>query len=1090
VTLTAPAAGGYTNDTTPTLSGTAETTPGDTGVTVKLYPGTDTTGTPVQTDSAAVQPDGSWSVDAATLAEGAYTLQAQQTDDASNTGYSDAHTFTVDTTAPSITLATPANGTHTNDTTPEISGTAGTATGDVQTVTVTVTGAGSPVQETASVSPSGQWVVNLPQLADGNYTIQAAQPDLAGNTGYSFSHITIDTTPPQTFLDVAPVGTTSSTTATFSFHSTDALSQAGTTFQCQLDGGAWGLCSSPISYYNLANGSHMFSVEAIDGAGNVDLSGQTVSWTINTALPTITLEAPANGSYTNDSTPTFSGVAGTAAGDSASVQVLIYDSTDLSGSPLQTLSTTAAPDGSWTATAATLPDGTYAAYAQQSGTAGTATSDVHTFTIDTQAPTTTITVGPPGNSGSGQASFGFSSSAPGASFQCQLDDGGWTACGSPQDYSGLSDGSHVFQVRATDQAGNVGPAATQTWSVNTSLPALSLSSPSDGTTTNNPTLSINGRGGVASGDAGTVTVEIYTGTSTAGSALETVTTPVASGTGAWSTHPSPALQDGTYTVYAEQVGAAGTAYTAAYTFTIDTSPPTTTITSGPQGTTSATSARFAFTSSEAGSSFQCQLDGGPWTACSSPQSYSSLALGSHSFSVRATDPAGNVDPNPPVDSWAIDTTSNSPVTLTAPADGTVTNDTTPTFSGGASSKNGDITVEIDDLYGDPIEFLAATAANSWSVTTSPALPDGTYTAFASQLGSDGVTTDFSSPIDFTIDTTPPSVTLSAGPSGIGNDNTPTFGGAAGTASGDLGTVTLDVYSGGSATGTPVQTIPATVSGGSWSATATVLPDGTYTARASQSDSAGNTGQSVKRTFTIDTVAPHTSITAAPSASTTATTASVGFTSSKTGSTFACSVDGGAWTACSSPSSYHGLTVGQHTFAVRATDEAGNVDPTPASSSWTITAPAPSGATPGSDPPSGGTTATPGAGTIPRSRTPTTTAKMQLALTAKATQLFSQRGRLRVQARCAQACALLLSGKLVIAVKGKTKPRTMRIRRLLAAKVAAARRVVLTIKLSPSVRAAIAAALASKHAVTLTVTGVASAGGMKPGSAHVTIRLVL
>src|SRR5205085_335160 len=263
-------------------------------------------------------------------------------------------------------------------------------------------------------------------------------------------------------------------------------------------------------------------------------------------------------------------------------------------------------------------------------------------------------------------------SATRATFQCQLDGGGWTSCTSPQDYSGLGNGSHTFQVRSIDQAGNVGAAATQSWSVNSNLPALSLAAPSDGAATNDTTPTITGTGGVASGDASTVTVKIYNGTSISGAALETITTPVSSATGSWSTHPNPALQEGVYTVYAQQDGSAGTAYTAAATFTVDTTPPTTSITSGPQGTTAATSARFAFTSSEAASSLQCQLDGGAWTACTSPQSYSSLAVGTHTFSVRATDSAGNVDPSPPVLTWTIDTPANVPVTLTTPADGTTT----------------------------------------------------------------------------------------------------------------------------------------------------------------------------------------------------------------------------------------------------------------------------------------------------------------------------------------------------------------------------------------------------------------------------------
>jgi len=48
------------------------------------------------------------------------------------------------------------------------------------------------------------------------------------------------------------------------------------------------------------------------------------------------------------------------------------------------------------------------------------------------------------------------------------------------------------------------------------------------------------------------------------------------------------------------------------------------------------------------------------------------------------------------------------------------------------------------------------------------------------------------------------------------------------------------------------------------------------------------------------------------------------------------LDGGAWAACDSGSkSYAGLNVGQHTFQTRAIDAAGNVDPSPASHTWTI-----------------------------------------------------------------------------------------------------------------------------------------------------------
>lgn len=98
----------------------------------------------------------------------------------------------------------------------------------------------------------------------------------------------------------------------------------------------------------------------------------------------------------------------------------------------------------------------------------------------------------------------------------------------------------------------------------------------------------------------------------------------------------------------------------------------------------------------------------------------------------------------------------------------------------------------------------------------------------------------------------------------------------------------------------------------------------------------------------DTTAPNTTISSAPSATTTATSAQFSFNASEAGSTFECKLDAGSFAACGSPKSYSGLAVGSHSFAVRATDAASNVDPTPASFSWTITA----GPPPPEPPPSG------------------------------------------------------------------------------------------------------------------------------------------
>src|SRR5262249_55977146 len=72
--------------------------------------------------------------------------------------------------------------------------------------------------------------------------------------------------------------------------------------------------------------------------------------------------------------------------------------------------------------------------------------------------------------------------------------------------------------------------------------------------------------------------------------------------------------------------------------------------------------------------------------------------------------------------------------------------------------------------------------------------------------------------------------------------------------GDTGSVTVRVYSGTSASGSPVQALLATRSGTSWSVPASsALALGTYTAQAQQLDSVGHTGTSAASTFTI--VAP-------------------------------------------------------------------------------------------------------------------------------------------------------------------------------------------------------------------------------------------
>ncbi len=86
------------------------------------------------------------------------------------------------------------------------------------------------------------------------------------------------------------------------------------------------------------------------------------------------------------------------------------------------------------------------------------------------------------------------------------------------------------------------------------------------------------------------------------------------------------------------------------------SPPDTTIDSGPSGVLDSTTAGFAFSSSQANSTFQCKLDADPWEACTSPQQYTALAQGAHTFQVRAINAEGEPDPTPAQASWSVETT--------------------------------------------------------------------------------------------------------------------------------------------------------------------------------------------------------------------------------------------------------------------------------------------------------------------------------------------------------------------------------------------------------------------------------------------------
>jgi hypothetical protein len=222
------------------------------------------------------------------------------------------------------------------------------------------------VQTLTATRSGGSWSATASELPDGTYTAQAEQRDAAGNTGRGGPNkFGVDVTPPETVIDSGPRDPINSASASFEFHASEDRS----TFQCSLDGGAYAACASGQTYSGLAAGRHTFAVRARDRAGNVDASPATFAWTVDTAAPAVTLAVPADGASLSDATPSLSGAAGTAAGDSATVTVRIYSGASASGTPVQTLTATRS-GGSWSATASQLADGTYTAQAEQRDTAG------------------------------------------------------------------------------------------------------------------------------------------------------------------------------------------------------------------------------------------------------------------------------------------------------------------------------------------------------------------------------------------------------------------------------------------------------------------------------------------------------------------------------------------------------------------------------------------------------------------------------------------------------------------------------------------------------------------------------------------------
>jgi len=344
-------------------------------------------------------------------------------------------------------------------------------------------------------------------------------------------------------------------------------------------------------------------------------------------------------------------------------------------------------------------------------------------------------------------------------------------------------------------------------------------------------------------------------------------------------------------------------------------PPETTITAAPPATTSSSGASFSFVSSASESTFACSLDAGPFTLCSSPAAYSGLAVGVHSFQVKAVDPAGTSDPTPASYNWTIEPPPPPPDTTITSAPPATTTATDASFSFVSSQQDSSFLCSLDDV---PFTLCASPVSYS-------GLAVGTHSFQVKAVGPAGNADPTPASYTWTIEA-PPETTITAAPPTTTTASDASFAFVS-SAPNPSFKCSLD-----EAAFTPCNS-PVGYSG---------LAVGAHTFRVQAIDAHGNVDPTpASYGWTIEApvlLPPETTITSGPPSATTASEASFTFVSSAPFSTFTCSLDGSAFTACTSPANYSGLTVGTHSFRVEAIDAVGTPDPTPASYSWTIAAP--------------------------------------------------------------------------------------------------------------------------------------------------------
>ena len=657
----------------------------------------------------------------------------------------------------------------------------------------------------------------LTDSGDGNKTLRLWTKDASGTISQipATAVVNLDMAAPT--VTISPVTAVTNSRSKSVVFTSDDYGGSVASYECALDGATFTDCSSPFTVNSLTEGSHSVSVRATDANGNVSTPA-SVSWIVNLTLPVASFSSTPSALNNLTSTSlSFSAFASNTA-TVTSIQC------SLNGAAFSTCTSPKALTG--------LTQGiqTFNIRAiDSSGNQGTNTS--YSWTVDATAPVSAITSTPSAVTNQTSANFSFNTSDSGGavvdSSECSLDSGSWATCSSPVAFSGLTAGNHIFKVRTSDTASNIGAEVSFSWKIDltTSMVALTAS-PSNITNLTSATFSFSTTpppGGSVTGHECKLDSGAWTACSTP-----------------WSL---TSLSAGSHTASIRSIDNTGTASDpVSKTWMIDLTDPTISLTVVPLAITSLTSAQFTLSASDTGggsiTSIECQLDGGSWGVCGTTATYSSLAAGNHTFSARATDTAGNTSTTT-THSWLID--SSAPIVSMTANPPIITNLGSASFTFTASDTGGGSVASIMCSV-DGGTFVTCSSPNSLS-----ALSSGVHSFSVKAIDSANNESLVSS-YSWTIDQTPPVVSIDTTPQAITNATTATFTfSASDTGGGTISGFTCSLD--GGAYGSCVS--PKSLAG---------LAAGAHNFAVKATDSASNVSSSYSFSWTVDTTPPVIAIT--------------------------------------------------------------------------------------------------------------------------------------------------------------------------------------------------------------------------------------